>query len=124
MQAVRHAYSHGTTCLAENDARGFRLILTETNRCGANLYPRVEIEIRQLPIKVQKSIIIGPDNWAFRCLNANEPCEQVPSGHIVFDHLEEDSKAGSKTEGRYELRLRRHWRSRARPVHRGLCGAL
>jgi hypothetical protein len=100
-------YSHGTTtCLAENESRGFKLVLTETNRCGANLYPRFEIEIRKLPIKVQKSIVIGPDNWAFRCLSANKPCEQVPSGHIVFDQLEEGAKAGSKTDGRYELRLR------------------
>ena len=106
-QADNTTYSYGTTtCLAENNARGFKLVLTATNRCGANLYPRVEIEIRQLPIKVQKSIVIGPDNWAFRCLGANEPCEQVPSGQIVFDDLEEGSKAGSKTEGRYELRLR------------------
>jgi hypothetical protein len=100
-------YSHGTsTCLAENDTHGFKLVLTEIDRCGANLYPRLEIEIRQLPIKIQKSIIIGPDNWAFRCLSTDEPCEQVLSGEIVFDQLEEGSKAGSKTEGRYELTLR------------------
>ena len=100
-------YSHGTsTCLAENDKHGFRLVLTEIDRCGANLYPRLEIEIRKLPIRVQKIIVIGPDNWAFRCVSADVPCEQVLSGEIVFDQLEEDSKAGSKTEGRYELTLR------------------
>ena len=59
-----------------------------------------------MPIKVQKIIVIGPDNWAFRCVSADVPCEQVLSGEIVFDQLEEDSKAGSKTEGRYELTLR------------------
>src|SRR4030095_15525392 len=57
-------YSHGTsTCLAENDTHGFRLVLTKIDRCGANLYPRLEIEIRKLPIRVQKIIVIGPDNW-------------------------------------------------------------
>lgn len=100
-------YSHGTTtCREEKDASGIRLILTQTNLCGVNLYPRLEIEIRQLPLKVQKSIIIGPDNWAFRCPSASEPCEQFLSGKIVFDHLKNGSTAGSKTEGRYELRLR------------------
>src|SRR5678816_118517 len=30
-------YSHGTsTCLAENDTHGFKLVLTEIDRCGAN----------------------------------------------------------------------------------------
>ena len=49
-------YSHGTTtCLAENDPRGLELALIETNRCGANLYPRFEIEIRKLPIKFRKT---------------------------------------------------------------------
>jgi hypothetical protein len=101
------AFSHGTTtCREEKDASGIRLILTQTNLCGANLYPRLEIEIRQLPLKIQKNIIIGPDNWAFRCPSANEPCEQFVSGKIVFDHLENGSTARSKTEGRYELRLR------------------
>ena len=100
-------YSHGTTtCLGEKEVRGIRLTLTQTNLCGANLYPRLEIEIRQLPLKVQKSIIIGPENWAFRCSTLQEPCEQIPSGVIVFDHLENGSIIESKTVGRYELRLR------------------
>lgn len=107
-QADANTYSHGTTtCLGESDTPGVRLFLTQKNRCGANPYPYVEIEIRQLPIAVQKSVNIGPDNWAFRCLSAKESCEQVPSGKIVFDHLENGSSAaGLKTEGHYELRLR------------------
>ena len=100
-------YSHGTTtCRDEKNAGGIRLTLTQTNLCGANLYPRLEIEIRQLPLKVQKSIIIGPDNWAFRCSTPQEPCEQIPSGVIVFDHLENGSIIESKTDGIYELKLR------------------
>jgi len=107
-RADNDTYSHGTTtCLGEKDTPGIRLFLTQTNRCGANLYPRVEIEIRKLPIAIQKSIVIGPDNWAFRCLSADEPCEQVPSGIIVFDHLENGStEAGLESKGHYELRLR------------------
>ena len=81
------------------------LILRKTIRCAANPYPRVEIEIRKLPIAVGKNIIIGPDNWAFRCFSAEEPCDQVPSGLIVFDNLENGS-IGLKTKGQYELRLR------------------
>jgi len=38
--------------------------------------------------------------------SVDAPCEQVPSGFVVFDQLEEGSEAGSKTESRYELRLR------------------
>jgi len=37
--------------------------------------------------------------------SVDAPCEQVPSGFVVFDQLE-GSKAGSKKESRYELRLR------------------
>jgi hypothetical protein len=100
-------YSHGTTtCLGEKEVRGIRLILTQTNLCGANLYPRLEIELRQLPLRVQKSIVIGPNNWAFRCSMSHEPCEQIPSGVIVFDHLEKGSIIESHTVGRYEFKLR------------------
>ena len=81
------------------------LVLRKTIGCAANPYPRVEIEIRKLPIAVGKNIIIGPDNWAFRCLNAVEPCEQVPSGVIVFDYLG-NAAAGLQTKGHYELTLR------------------
>jgi len=38
--------------------------------------------------------------------SVDAPCEQVPCGFVVFDQLEEGSEAGSKTESRYELRLR------------------
>ena len=105
-QADANTYPHGTTtCLAEVGIRGIRLFLTKTSRCGANPYPYVEIDIRELPIAVEKNIVIGPDNWAFRCLSAKEACEQIPSGKIVFDHLDGPT-AGLKTEGHYELRLR------------------
>jgi len=107
-RADDNTYSHGTTtCLGEKDTPGIRLFLMQTNRCDANLYPRVEIEIRKLPIAIQKSVIIGPDNWAFRCVSADEPCEQIPSGVIVFDNLVNGStEAGLESKGHYELRLR------------------
>lgn len=106
-QVGADTYSHGTTtCLEGNDGPGIKLFLTQKNLCGTNAYPYTEIDIRELPVKVQKDIVIGPENWAFRCLNAKEACEQVPSGKIVFDHLENGSTAGLKTEGHYELKLR------------------
>jgi len=106
-QVATNTYSHGaTTCLQGNDGPGVKLFLTEKNLCSIHAYPYTEIDIRELPVKVQKTIVVGPENWAFRCLSAKEACEQIPSGKIVIDHLENGSTAGLKTEGHYELRLR------------------
>jgi hypothetical protein len=106
-QAASSPYSHGTmTCLGEKNTPGIRLFLTPTNGCRANPYPRLEIEIREMPIAVPKSIVIGPDNFAFRCLNVDESCEQIPRGKVVFEHLENVQQGGLKSRGRYELTLR------------------
>ena len=105
--AETRSYSHGTTtCLEDEKVSGIKLILTQKDRCGAHSYPGLEIEIRQSSIKAHESLIIGPDNWAFRCLRAEEPCEQVPSGKVVFEYLEDGSISESKTLGIYELRFR------------------
>jgi len=106
-QANRNFYSHGTTtCFEENHTVGIKVLLTQKDRCGVDLHPYLEIDIREAPVAVRKDIVIGPDNWAFGCPSAKEPCEQIPSGRIVFDHLEGQT-AGLKTEGHYELRTRR-----------------
>src|SRR6185437_3393617 len=80
--ADSNSYSHGTLlCLQGNDGPGLRLVLTPTKTCeGRQSYPRIEIDIKEQPISVHKSIVIGPDNFAFRCSNAHESCEQFPSG--------------------------------------------
>jgi hypothetical protein len=80
-QAANSPYSHGTmTCLGEKNTPGIRFFLTQTNTCNANPYPRLEIEIRKMPIATQQNIIIGPDNFAFRCPNVDEACEQISTG--------------------------------------------
>lgn len=102
----RHAYSHGTTgCLQGNDGPGLRLRLRQSSRCEGNvLYPYLEIDVRELPISVRKSITIGPDNRAFRCPGPKESCEQSSAGKIVFNHLDETGK-DVQADGSYELRF-------------------
>lgn len=105
-----NAYSHGTTtCLEGSNGPGLQLQLRQTARCEESwqVYPHLEIDIRERPIRVHRSVIIGPENWAFRCLDPKESCEQALSGKLVFEHFEE--KAGKKlplTDGYYELRFR------------------
>ena len=104
-----HAYSHGTTgCLQGNDGPGIRLRLRQGSRCdeGDDLYPYLEIDVRELPIAVHKSFTIGPDNWAFRCPSPKESCEQSLSGKVVFNHFEETVGKEVQTDGFYELRFR------------------
>jgi hypothetical protein len=105
-----NAYSHGTiACLKGNDLPGLRLLLTQKKTCEGRLsYPRLEIDIREQPVPVRKSIVIGPDNLAFRCLDPKESCEQLASGELVFEHFEDRSKKTeiSGTDGHYELRFR------------------
>ena len=105
-----NAYSHGTmTCLQGNDGPGLRLLLTQKKTCEGRLsYPRLEIDIREQPVSVRKSVIIGPENLAFRCLNAKESCEQFLSGELVFEHLERRSRKTeiTETDGYYELKFR------------------
>ena len=102
-----NAYSHGsTTCLQGSDGSGVRLRLRQNSRCEGNVaYPYLEIDIRQMPISVHKSITIGADNWAFRCPSPKESCEQSSSGKIVFNHLDVASGKDIQTDGSYELRF-------------------
>jgi hypothetical protein len=65
----------------------------------------LEVDIREQPITVHKSISIGTENWAFRCTNPKESCEQALSGNIVFDHVEDTSTKEIHTDGYYELRF-------------------
>jgi len=103
-----NAYSHGeTTWLQGDDGPGIRLRLRQSNQCeGKVSYPYLEVDIRELPIAVHKSIPIGADNWAFRCPDARESCEQSRGGTIVFDHLEETVGKDLQTDGSYNLRFR------------------
>jgi hypothetical protein len=105
-----NAYSHGTiACLKGNDLPGLRLLLTQKKTCEGRLsYPRLEIDIREQSVPVRKSIVIGPDNLAFRCLNPKESCEQLVSGELVFEHFEDRPKNNeiSGTDGHYELKFR------------------
>jgi hypothetical protein len=103
-----NTYSHGeTTCLQGDDGHGLRLRLRQAGRCeGRVAYPYLEIDIRELPIAVRKSITIGADNLAFRCPDTNESCEQSLSGHVMFDHLGDANGKETQTDGSYELRFR------------------
>jgi hypothetical protein len=121
------AYSHGTmTCLQGSDGPGLRLLLTQKKTCeGRSSYPRLEIDIREQPVPVRKSIIIGPENGAFRCLNPKESCEQFLSGELVFKHFEGRSRKTeiTETDGYYELRFRtRTERGHFKVDCVGICG--
>ena len=103
-------YSHGTTaCLQGNDGPGIRLRLREHHSCeGWNVYPYLEIYIRKLPVEVNRQIIVGETNWAFRCMTPKESCEQFPSGELMFNHFEqENGKKLPLTDGWYELKPNR-----------------
>ncbi len=122
-----NAYSHGTiTCLQGNDGPGLRLLLTQKKTCeGRRSYPRIEIDIREQPVPVRKSIVIGPDNLAFRCLDPKESCEQFVSGELVFEHFDDRSKktAVAGTDGYHELRFRTTTeRGRFKVDCVGICG--
>lgn len=58
-------YSHGETdCLQGNEGPDIRLRFGQHNRCEANVsYPYLEIDIREFPVALRKSITIGADNW-------------------------------------------------------------
>jgi hypothetical protein len=86
---------------------GMVLFLRRNTRCeGGTSYPYLEVDIREEPILVHKSITIGPDNWAFRCLSPKESCQQAASGRVVFNHLEKHlSGEEIQTDGDYELRF-------------------
>jgi len=102
-----NAYPYGaTTCLQGDKGPGFQLFLKPYRRCeGKVSQPYLEVDIREQPIPAHKSISIGAENWAFRCLNPNESCEQASSGNVVFDHLEDTSGKGIQTDGYYELKF-------------------
>lgn len=102
-------YSHGeTSCLQGNDGPGLRLRLRQQKRCeGRVSYPFLEIDIRELPVPARNRVIIATDNWAQRCPDPNEACEQSLSGTIVFDHFDKPAREeGIQTDGHYELRFR------------------
>ena len=103
-----NAYSHGeTTCLQGDEGPGICLRLRQDSHCeGRTSYPYLEIDLRELPITVRKSITIGADNWAFRCADPKESCEQALGGKIVFDHFEETAGKEIRTDGSYDLRFR------------------
>jgi hypothetical protein len=100
-------YSHGTTtCLQRGDGPGIRLYLENAHCEGKVSYPHLELDIRELPISVHKSITIGRDNWAFRCPTPKDSCQQALSGQVVLDHFEENAgREIPRTDGYYELRF-------------------
>jgi hypothetical protein len=103
-----NAYPHGmTTCLEGAKGPGLQLFLKQDSRCetGKPSHSYLEVDIREQPISVHKSISIGADNWAFRCANPKESCKQALSGYVWFDHFEDASGKGIQTDGYYELRF-------------------
>jgi hypothetical protein len=100
-----NVYPYGTmTCLQGNDGQGLRLFLKQRRSCqGKRAYPYLELHIKEQPIAVHKSISIGTENGAFRCVNPKESCEQALSGYLWFDHFEDTSGNGIQTDGHYEL---------------------
>jgi hypothetical protein len=103
-----NAFPHGTTtCLQGDKGPGVQLFLEQYRHCeGQVSQPYLEVDIREQPIPVHKTISIGAENWAFRCLNPKESCEQALSGNVVFDHFEDISGKEIQTDGYYELRFR------------------
>lgn len=103
-QVKLQAYSHGTTTCLEGDNGPGLVLLLDASEGGCKTrpsYPYLEIDVRERPVVPQKVIVIGPENWAFRCPNLNEPCEQSLSGTVVFD------KFGTKHDaGHYELKFK------------------
>jgi hypothetical protein len=102
-------YPHGTIiCLKADEGPGVRFVLTRNKTCeGQQIYPRLEIDIRERPISVHKKILIGPDNGAFRCLSPNESCEQALSGEVMLEKFENPrARQLNKTEGDYNLKFR------------------
>jgi hypothetical protein len=104
--ATGGAFPHGTaTCLQGSEGPGLRLFLNQKKQCeGKVVYPYLDVYIRELPIKVGGVIVIGPENWAFRCVSSNESCEQSLGGKIVFNHY--DAKSQVHSDGEYELRFK------------------
>jgi hypothetical protein len=102
-----NAYPYGTTtCLQGDKGPGVQLFLKQYKRCeGKVSQPYLELDIREQSIPVHESISIGAQNWAFRCPNPKESCEQALSGSVVFDHFEDTSGKGIQTDGYYELRF-------------------
>ncbi len=120
------AYSHGETLCQEDQDHipRIRLRLSQTSPCkGGVPYPYLEIDITELHIPVHKRITIGVENWATRCLKANEACEQSLSGMVVFDHFKKNTgKTICPSDGYYELRFRSsqesgHFKVDCRPAY-------
>jgi hypothetical protein len=114
-RADRGDFSHATIgCLEGEKAPGSRVILSQEGRCDVGItYPNLDLHLKELPAKGEKlwKFNIGPENWAFRCLSSNDPCEQARSGTVVFDKLSateegEHSRPGLHDSGHYELRFK------------------
>jgi hypothetical protein len=58
---------------------------------------------------VHQNIRIGANNWARRCPDPKESCEESLGGTIVFDHLEESGAKHIQTDGYYDLFRDRKW---------------
>ena len=101
-------YSHGEkTCLQGTDGPGVLLRLSKSRRCERRVsYPYLEVDIRELPIAAHRGITIGADNWAFKCPDPKESCEQALGGTIVLDHFEETAGKEIQTDGSYHLKFR------------------
>ena len=102
------SYSHGTTvCLQGRDGPGIRLRLRQRSECESNdEHPYLQIDIRELPLEANKSVVIGETNWAFECPNPKMACRQFASGQVMLNHVP-DVASGWRAEGWYELRFNR-----------------
>lgn len=102
-------YSHGTLMLLQgNEGPGRRLVLTKT--CGGrSSYPRLEIDVKVHAIPLHRRIVIGSENWAFRCVEPKQSCERFLSGELIFENLAAKPRSNkdiSTTDGHYVLRSR------------------
>lgn len=99
-------YPHGTTvCLQGRDGPGIRLRLRQRQGCdGWDIYPYLEIDVRELPFAANKSIVIGETNTAFECLDRKTPCKQFTSGRVMLNRVP-DTSSGWRAEGWYELKF-------------------
>jgi hypothetical protein len=104
-----NTYSHAAMVHFQGiDGTGRRLLLRQKKTCeGRQPYPRLEIDIRERRVPIHRSIIIGPENGAFRCLSLKESCEQALSGEVVFEHFEHPRTGKTnETDGNYDLKFR------------------
>lgn len=107
MKTASYSHANILSCIFGKEGPGVRIFLRKSPGCEGGRYPYLEIDIQQLPTQTNKRIFIGEDNWAFRCLDPREACEQARSGEVVFDSYEDKNARGEAgTRGQFILKFR------------------